>query len=204
VSISGKTSISGSLIVSSSNLILSGTLDQQIGDVYLKGLNNQTSPQSHIVTYNNTTGQLFITASNALGGGGGGSGSSLPGGINGAIQYNDAGVLNGSSRFTLIDDGNNANLNLTGSITLTGNITGSKNLTVESIDLLGVGATTFTSDTNLNLSASNAVVVKSPIFRLTPTTTSSVEGTTQNGDIIYDSNQNKFFGRANGVWVAFH
>ena len=108
------------------------------------------------------------------------------------------------SRFTLVDDGNNANLNLTGSITLTGNITGSKNLTVESIDLLGVGATTFISDTNLNLSASNAVVVKSPIFRLTPTTTSSAESTAQNGDIIYDSNQNKFFGRANGVWVAFH
>jgi hypothetical protein len=192
----GNAVITGSLLISGAvGLRVSGNISQSNGNVFLRGLINQTTPQTHVVTFNNTTGQLFITASNAFGGGGGGS--ATPGGEQGTIQYNNAGALEGSSRFSMNDNGSAVNVALTGSITAT------QAINADEFNLTGTGVPTIVSDTNLNLSASNAVVIQSPVLRLKSTTTSSVI-TPLNGDIIYDSNQHKFFGYANGVWVAFH
>jgi hypothetical protein len=85
------------------------------GTVTFTGLINQTSPQTHVVTFNNTTGQLYITASSAFGGGGGGG--STPGGNTNTIQYNNAGVLDGSDNFKLV--GGNF-VYLTGSLLVSG------------------------------------------------------------------------------------
>jgi hypothetical protein len=192
----GNAVITGSLLISGAvGLRVSGNISQSNGNVFLRGLINQTTPQSHVVTFNNTTGQLFITASNAFGGMG--PGSSTPAGNPGTIQYNNAGALGGSSRFSMNDNGSAVNVTLTGSITAT------QAINADEFNLTGTGVPTIVSDTNLNLSASNAVVIQSPVLRLKSTTTSSVI-TPSNGDIIYDSNQHKFFGYANGVWVAFH
>lgn len=60
--------------------------------------NLSTSPQSNVVTYNATTGQLFYTASSAIGGGGGGS--TAPGGLDTYIQFNSGSVFGGIADFS--------------------------------------------------------------------------------------------------------
>ena len=99
------------------SLGITGSFSQQgSANIFLKGLINQVNPTSHVVMLDNTTGQLYITASSALGGGGGGGGT--PGGLTGQIQYNNAGVFGGVS--TLIFDG--TTLRATGSFS--GSFTG--------------------------------------------------------------------------------
>ena len=103
----------GSALITGS-LGITGSLSTT-GTVIFTGLINQTSPQTHVVTFNNTTGQLYITASSAFGGGGGGG--STPGGNTNTIQYNNAGVLDGSDNFKLV--GGNF-VYLTGSLLVSG------------------------------------------------------------------------------------
>ena len=105
----------GSALITGS-LGLTGSLSTD-DTVFLKGLIGQDTSQNHVVTFNNTTGQLFITASSAFGGGGGGG---SPGGTDQTIQYNDAGAFNGSTDFKF-----NAALPgviLTGSLSVSGSV----------------------------------------------------------------------------------
>jgi len=104
----------GSALITGS-LGITGSFSQSgSANIFLQGLINQTTATTHVVTFNNTTGQLFITASSAFGGGGGGG---APGGATSTIQFNDAGVFNGSNNFTLV--GGNT-VSLTGSLLVTG------------------------------------------------------------------------------------
>jgi hypothetical protein len=105
----------GSALVTGS-LGITGSLSST-GNVVLTGLINQTTAQNFVVTFNNTTGQLYITASSAFGGGGGGG--STPGGPYNSIQYNNAGVLDGSSIFNF----NGTTVQLTGSLLVSGSTT---------------------------------------------------------------------------------
>jgi hypothetical protein len=58
------------------------------------------------------------------------------------------------------------------------------------------------SETNLNLSAVNAVVITRSPLRLAQFTTAQRDQiTAQNGDIIYNTTSNKFQGYENGAWV---
>jgi hypothetical protein len=66
-----------------------------------------------------TSGQLFITASSAIGGGGGGT--TNPGGSNGQIQYNNSNAFGGVDKLTF--DGTN----LVGTGSFTGSFTGQFN-----------------------------------------------------------------------------
>ncbi len=86
--------------------------------------------------------------------------------------------------------------NITGSLVITGSFTAS------AFSLEDAGIPTITSDSNLILTASNAVIVNK-VLRLTPTISQSISSPV-NGDMIYDSNVNKFLGYANGNWIAFH
>ena len=148
--ITGSLGITGSLSVSGSTT-LSGSLNS-IDSVIFKGLINQSTAQSHVVTFNNTTGQLFITASSAFGGGGG---AGTPGGANTTIQFNDAGVLSGSGNFTLL--GGNA-VSLTGSLLVTGStrfigsVTGSSFTGSFTGSLLGTGSWALSASTALSSS----------------------------------------------------
>jgi hypothetical protein len=85
----------GSALITGS-LGITGSLSTT-NNVFLRGIINQTTPVSHVVTFDNTTGRLYITASSAFGGGGGGG--STPGGNTDTIQFNNAGVLDGSDNF---------------------------------------------------------------------------------------------------------
>ena len=145
--ITGSLGITGSLSVSGSTT-LSGSLNST-GSVIFRGLINQSTAQSHVVTFNNTTGQLFITASSAFGGGGG---ASTPGGANTTIQFNDAGVLSGSGNFTLL--GGNA-VSLTGSLLVTGSTRFIGNVTGSSITGSFTGS--FLGTGSWAISASNAL-----------------------------------------------
>jgi hypothetical protein len=97
------------------SLGITGSFSQSgSANIFLQGLINQTTATTHVVTFNNATGQLFITASSALGGGGGGG---TPGGATNTIQFNNAGTFSGSNNFTII--GGNF-VYLTGSLLVTG------------------------------------------------------------------------------------
>jgi hypothetical protein len=147
--ITGSLGVTGSLIQTGSN------------SVYLKGLINQTTATTHVVTFNNTTGQLFITSSNAFGGGGG---PGTPGGANTTIQFNDAGTLSGSGNFTL-STGNivrlTGSLVVTGSTNLIGNTTGSSFTGSFTGSLQGTGSWAVSASQAVSssyaLSASNAL-----------------------------------------------
>lgn len=108
-------------------------------NVFLDGIINQDTPQNHVVTFNNTTGQLFITASSAFGGGGGGG--SEPGGETSTIQYNNAGVLDGDDNFKF--ESSISTVLLTGSLISTGNIIGTL------IDLDSTGSARITGSLDL-------------------------------------------------------
>ena len=115
-SISSAFPYTGSAQITGSLGITGSFFQQGSANIFLKGLINQVNPTSHVVMLDNTTGQLYITASSALGGGGGGGGT--PGGLTGQIQYNNAGAFGGVS--TLIFDG--TTLRATGSFS--GSFTG--------------------------------------------------------------------------------
>lgn len=121
----GNANITGSIIVSDG--------------VFLQGIINQDTAQTHVVTFNNTTGQLYITASSAFGGGGGGG--SEPGGNTSTIQYNDAGVLNGNDNFKF--EASISTVILTGSLITTGDIIGTI------IDLDSTGSARITGSLDL-------------------------------------------------------
>jgi hypothetical protein len=88
-----------------------------------------------------TNGQLFITASTAIGGGGG---SGTPGGSNTQIQYNNAGSFGGVDKLTF----NGTNLVGTGSFT--GSFTGQFNGSITTAQTASY-ATNFTIATTLTL-----------------------------------------------------
>ena len=186
------------------NITASGFItssDLETGDITTKGtvqLKNisDTTPQNHILTYNTSTGQVYITSSTAFGFGTGGG---EPGGSTTSIQYNDAGTFGGSNNFTITDESTRVD------ITVTGSIIASEKVYADDFVLTGTGMPTITSNTNLILSASNAVEIRSPFLRFKPTTTGSAEAQGASpGDVIYDSEQDKFFGKTSAGWVAFH
>jgi hypothetical protein len=70
--------------------------------------------QTNVVTIDTSTGQLFYTASSAIGGGGSGT----PGGSNKQIQFNRLGAFSGSSNFTF--DSSSNTVEISGSLTVSG------------------------------------------------------------------------------------
>ena len=99
-------------------------------------------------------------------------------------------------------------LNITASanISASGNIIGNTgsfdHIEIDNFVNNGTGVPTISSATNLVLSASGAVIIKD-LIQLNGTDTASISGPI-NGNIIYDNLQHKFFGYANGNWVAFN
>jgi hypothetical protein len=103
--------------------IVSGSLTSS-GSVFLPSLVTSSTAVSNVVMYG-TSGQLFITASSAIGGGGGG-GSTNPGGSNTQIQYNNSNTFGGVDKLTY--DGTN----LVGTGSFTGSFTGQFNGSITS------------------------------------------------------------------------
>ena len=103
--------------------IVSGSLTSS-GSIFFPSLVTSSTAVSNVVMYG-TSGQLFITASSAIGEGGG---SGTPEGSNTQIQYNNAGAFGGVDKLTF--DGTN----LVGTGSFTGSFTGQFNGSITTAD----------------------------------------------------------------------
>ena len=82
---------------------------------------------------------------------------------------------------------------------------GSFDLDVNSLTLSGSGLATLTSQTTISLNAGVRVSVTTSPFKLASFTTLERDALiAANGDMIYNTDTNKFQGYANGVWVDLH
>jgi hypothetical protein len=119
--------------------IVSGSLTSS-GSVFFPSLVTSSTAVSNVVMYG-TSGQLFVTASSAIGGGGGGG---TPGGSNTQIQYNNAGAFGGVDKLKF--DGTN----LVGTGSFTGSFTGQFNGSITTAATASF-ATNFTIASTLTL-----------------------------------------------------
>lgn len=93
------------------------------------------------------------------------------------------------------------NLNTTDSVEFD-SITVNGTVTAEGFITDSPGTPEIYSDTDLNLSAVNAVIITNGVLRLNQFTTAEIGALTGvNGDIVYNSDTHKFQGYANGSWV---
>jgi len=125
--------------------------------------NLTTTAQSFVLTYNNSTGQVYYTASSTFGGGGGGG---IPGGSTGQIQYNNAGAFGGVDKLTF--DG--TTLKATGSFTgsFTGSLQGTASYALTaSYAMNGGGGATFPYVGNAVISGSLVVTGSTTIIGAT-------------------------------------
>lgn len=118
-------------------------------------------------------------ASFGFGSGGSGGASDFP--------YTGSAIISGS-------------LQVTGSTNVSGSVTADEFV----VGTAGSGTPTITGNNNINISASNAVVIQNGAFRLAQYTnaqTSSI--TAQNGDMIWNTDRNAFMGYSASAWHAF-
>jgi|TARA_R110000737_G_scaffold94458_8_gene128147 cytoskeletal protein CcmA (bactofilin family) len=107
-----------------------------------------------------------------------------------------------------------ANANITGNLNVTGDITGNVtantatvvNLIATNITATGSGTQTISAGANIELDATNRVLVTDTPFRLASFTTVERDAIASpvNGDMIYNTTDNKIQSYANSAWVDLH
>ena len=112
-----------------------------------------------------------------------------PGGANTQVQFNDSSSFGGDSDFTYNKT--------TNTLTVV-------NLTATNITTTGAGSTTITAGANIELNATNRVLVTDTVFRLASMTTTQRNAVASpvNGDMIYNSTTNQLESYENSAWVA--
>ena len=146
-----------------------------------------------MMLYNSTTNQLESYENGAWGATGGAGGASI-------------------GNFTLgsstIDTTDSSGIIMTPAVTISSDLTVENDLvvtnTVTADRFVSTGTETpeISASANLNLTAGNAVVVtNSPLRMASFTTTERNALAAQNGDIVYNTTDNKFQGYENGAWA---
>ena len=146
-----------------------------------------------MILYNTTTTQLESYENGAWGATGSGGGASI-------------------GNFTLgsstIDTTDSSGIIMTPAVTVSSDLTVENNLTVtntvtaDRFVATGTETPEISASANLNLTAGNAVVLTSSPLRLASFTTTERNAlAAQNGDIVYNTTDNKFQGYENGAWA---
>lgn len=133
----------------------------------------------------------------------------------GVFTFQDAGGGGSIGNFTFssstIDTDDSSSITITPAVTMSSDLTVQNDLTVsntlyaENIVTTATGTPTIESNSSINLSATDRVIInKSPLTMASFTTTARDALTATNGDMIYNTTVNKFQGYANGAWVDLH
>lgn len=154
---------------------------------------NALTAANGMILYNETTNQLESYENGAWGATGGGGGASI------------GNFTLGSS---IIDTTDSSGIIMTPAVTVSSDLTVENNLTVtntvtaDRFVATGTETPEISASANLNLTAGNAVVLTSSPLRLASFTTTERNAlAAQNGDIIYNTTDNKFQGYENGAWA---
>ena len=127
-------------------------------------------------------------------------------GITDALDLSDLGNFAFSGN--VMDSGDSGAITITPAVTISSDLTVENDLvvsnTVTADKFISTGTETpeISASANLNLTAGNAVVVTSSALRMASFTTTERNAlAAQNGDIIYNTTDNKFQGYENGAWA---
>lgn len=126
--------------------------------------------------------------------GGGGGGTTFTGGtVTGATSFTNATASTSTNTGAVV---------VTGGLGVGGNINVANTVTAKSVNINGGTTPRVYSASNLNLEAVGRVQVTQSPFKVWNVTTSQRNGiSASNGDLIYNTDTNKFQGYANGTWV---
>ena len=141
---------------------------------------NQSNPTSGYVLSWNGSDYAWVAQT-----GGGGT----PGGSTTQVQFNNSGAFGGDSDFTYNSTTNTLTV---------------PNITATNLNVTGSGSTTISAGANIELDATNRVLVTDTPFRLASftTTTRNAISSPANGDMIYNSTTNQIESYENSAWVA--
>ena len=141
---------------------------------------NQSNPTSGYVLSWNGSDYAWVAQT-----GGGGT----PGGSTTQVQFNNAGAFGGDSDFTYNSTTNTLTV---------------PNITATNLNVTGSGSTTISAGANIELDATNRVLVTDTPFRLASftTTTRNAISSPANGDMIYNTTTNQLESYENSAWVA--
>ena len=155
-------------------VLLDGTVNTSI-DTHL----NQSNPTSGYVLSWNGSDYAWVAQ----------TGGGTPGGSTTQVQFNDAGAFGGDSDFTYNSTTNTLTV---------------PNITATNLTVTGAGSTTITAGANIELDATNRVLVTDTPFRVASLTTTqrNAIASPANGDIIYNSTTNQIESYENSAWGA--
>ena len=141
---------------------------------------NQSNPTSGYVLSWNGSDYAWVAQT-----GGGGT----PGGSTTQVQFNNSGAFGGDSDFTYNSTTNTLTV---------------PNITATNLNVTGSGSTTISAGANIELDATNRVLVTDTPFRLASftTTTRNAISSPANGDMIYNTTTNQLESYENNAWVA--
>ena len=164
------------------------------------GANSITANSVTGITINAETGSVRVTAGNLVIS----SGSVFSGSGAGLYDIPGSAIIGGVGGGTSIATGSvTASVDPNLGLIVNSDISASGDITARSISVGASGTPTIYSSNNLNLSASNAVVITDSPLRLTPfTNTITASFSFSNGDIVYSSTSDDFYGYKSGSLVS--
>ena len=164
------------------------------------GGNSITANSVTGITINAETGSVRVTAGNLILA----SGSVFSGSGAGLFDIPGSAIIGGVGGGTSIATGSvTASVDPNIGLIVNSDISASGDITARSISVGTSGTPTIFSANNLNLSASNAVVITDSPLRLTPfTNTITASFSFSNGDIVYSSTSDDFYGYKSGSLVS--